>query len=353
MLTPEKQIAMLRRMLRIRCFEERLKRFYDYRGFYAQTTKSEDQATEELLTCTLYDFGSEGMIGGAVHLYIGQEAVAVGVCAELTKEDFVASTHRGHGHAIAKGLDLKPMLAELMGKATGYSGGCGGSMHIFSPEDGLLGGNGIVGAGIPIATGAAFSAKYRGTDGVAVAFFGDGASNQGTFHESLNMAALWKLPILYVCENNLYAASTPAGIALCTLDVADRAAAYGIPGVAVDGQDVLAVYDAASQAIARARAGDGPTLIECKTYRFRAHCGVSSTHNNPEECEQWKQRDPIALLERRLLDAGAMTSEAAEALRAEVEAEVDAAEAFAQESPLPDPGSLAAREKPSALAAAA
>jgi pyruvate dehydrogenase E1 component alpha subunit len=331
---------MLRQMLRIRCFEERLKKFYDYRGFYKQTMPSEPEATTALLTSTLYDFGSEGLIGGAVHLYIGQEAVAVGVCADLTPEDWVVSTHRGHGHAIAKGADLRPMLAELMGRETGYSRGRGGSMHIFSPDLGLLGGNGIVGAGIPLALGPAFAAQYRGSDRVAVGFFGEGGANQGTFHEALNLAALWELPVLFVCENNCFAASTPACIALATPDVADRAAAYGIPGVAVDGSDVLAVYEAASQSISRARSGGGPTLIECKTYRFEPHCAAAGSHNDPEECEERKQRDPLRLFQERLLREGLLTAGEWESMQTLVLAEVDEAEAFARQSPFPDPASL-------------
>lgn len=333
---------MLHQMYRIRFFEQRLKDFYDYQGYFEQSQPStEAQNTDDLLTCTMYDFSSEGMIGGAVHLYIGEEAVATGVCAALRDDDYVTSTHRGHGHAIAKGMDLRLMLAELMGRADGCCRGCGGSMHIFDITHGLLGGNGIVGAGMPLALGPAFAAKYRGTDGVSVAFFGEGASNQGTFHESLNLAALWKLPVLFVCENNLYAASTPACIALPTPDIAPRAQGYGIPGVIVDGQDVVAVYEAAAKAVARARAGDGPTLIEAKTYRFEGHCGVSSGHQNPEECEEWRRRDPLALHEARLLAEEHMTQPEIDALRASVLAEVEEAVEFAQASPWPSPEILA------------
>ncbi len=347
MLDSEGLTAMLRQMYRIRLFEERIKQFYDYQGYYSETvTDAATDETDSLLTYTMYDVTSTGMIGGAVHLYIGMEAVAVGVCAALEPDDYVVSTHRGHGHAIAKGADLKRLLAELMGRKTGYSGGCGGSMHIFSLEDGLIGGNGIVGAGLPLALGAAFSAKYRGTKQLAVAFFGDGASNQGTFHESLNMAALWKLPVLFVCENNLYAASTPAVIALSTPSVADRAQAYGIPGRAVDGQDVLQVHQAAAEAAARARAGEGPTLLECKTYRFEGHCGVSSGHNNPRECEEWKKRDPIVLLEQKLRQEGLLTATDREAIRTQVLQELDEAEQFAIASPLPSPEDLEVTEAP-------
>jgi len=325
-LSKEMLTRMLRLMYRIRFFEERIKTLYDYHSFQRKGDITADE----------YDFESTGVIAGAAHLAIGQEATEVGTCAALNKDDFVASTHRGHGHAIAKGADLKLMMAELMGKKSGYSKGCGGSMHIFSTEFGLLGGNGIIGAQIPLATGAAFSAKYRGTKQVAVAFFSDGASNQGTFHETLNMAALWKLPAIYLCENNLYAASTPAVIALAIPNVADRASAYGMPGKIVDGQDVLAVYETVSEAVARARAGEGPTLIECKTYRFVGHAGGGKgQHNNPEELEVWKQRDPVVLFENKLINDGQLTSDEREAMKREVIAEVEEAVEFGKESPFP------------------
>jgi len=324
----EKRLEMLRLMYRIRAFEEQVKTLYDYHSFQ----RKGDIAADE------YDVEVSGVIAGAAHVAIGQEATEVGTCAALEADDYVASTHRGHGHAIAKGADLKRMMAELMGKKTGYCGGCGGSMHIFSSELGLLGGNGIIGAQIPIATGAAFSAKYQGAKQVAVAFFSDGASSQGTFHEALNMAALWKLPVIYVCENNLYAATTPAPIALSIPDVADRAAAYGMPGEIVDGQDVLAVYDAVSRAVVRARAGGGPTLIECKTYRFVGHAGGGkSPHNNPEELAVWLKRDPIALFEKKLMADGHMTADEQEAMRQEAFAEAEAAVAFGKQSPFPRP----------------
>jgi TPP-dependent pyruvate/acetoin dehydrogenase alpha subunit len=214
---------------------------------------------------------AEGSIPGFVHLYIGEEAVATGVCANLKDSDYITSTHRGHGHIIAKGGDLKYMFAELFGKATGYCKGKGGSMHIADADRGILGANGIVGAGHNIAVGAGLSAKYRGTDQVCVCFFGDGSTNQGTFHESLNLASIWKLPVIFVCENNLYGISMHQSRHQAIQDVADRAVAYNIPGVVVDGNDVLAVYEAAKEAIDRARNGQGPTLIECKTYRQRGH----------------------------------------------------------------------------------
>ena len=332
MLSKEKLIDMLRLMYRIRLFETRVKDFYDYRSYLQ---KGDDAGDE-------YDFVSKGVIAGAVHLSIGQEATEVGVCANLGKADSITSTHRGHGHAIAKGAELGPMMAELMGKATGYSRGCGGSMHIFCAELGLLGGNGIIGAQLPLAAGAAFSAKYRGTKNVAVGFMSDGAANQGTFHETLNMAALWDLPAIFVVENNRYAASTPAAITFPIDDIADRAASYGMPGVVVDGQDIMAVYAVAKEAVDRARAGEGPTLIESKTFRFEGHCGVGHQHNNPEELQEWLKRDPIALLEHKIVADGHMTPDQQAALRAQVHAEVEDAVTFAKQSPFPRPQDMPA-----------
>ncbi len=330
---------LLRRMYLIRFFEERLKRFYNYHGYFALATPDQEAMTaDELLTCVSYEFASDGMIGGAVHLSIGEEAVPVGVCAHLNDDDAVLSTHRSHGHFIAKGGDVKAALAELMGREDGCSHGCGGSMHLFDPALTFLGGNGIVGAGIPIALGPAFAAKYRGTEQVSVGFFGDGAANQGTFHESLNLAALWKLPVVFVCENNLYANVTPSALSFPTKDIAPRAHGYGIPGVIVDGQDLLAVYEVAGEAVRRARAGEGPTLIEAKTYRFEGHCGVSSSHQNPQECEEWKKRDPIALFEARLQADGALTAAEQDELREAALVAIDEAEDFARRSPLPTTG---------------
>jgi pyruvate dehydrogenase E1 component alpha subunit len=341
MSTEQKHLQMLRRMYRIRFFEQRLSKFYDYCGYYAQNSaEMEAESSDDLMTCVSYDFASGGMIGGAVHLYIGEEAVAVGVCADLNSDDVIASTHRGHGHAIAKGADLRYTLAELMGRETGYSRGCGGSMHIFDMPDGILGGNGIVGAGMPIALGPAFAAKYRGGQQVSIGFFGDGAANQGTFHESMNLAALWKLPVIFVCENNLYANSTPAALSYPTEDLAPRAEGYGVPGVVVDGQDVLAVHQVASEAIARARRGEGPTMIEAKTFRFQGHCGIATEHQSPDECALWCKRDPIDIFEQKLLADGTLTPEAREDIRAEIAAEVDEAEEFAKQSPLPEPAML-------------
>ena len=349
MLTAEHQREMLRTMVRIRVFEERLKDFYDYRGFYAEGSAGDGaEAAADLLTCVMYDFEKSGMIGGAVHLYIGEEAVATGVCSALKGGDFVTSTHRGHGHAIAMGLGLDRILAELMGREPGYSRGFGGSMHVFSLEDGVLGGNGIVGGGIPIALGPAFAAKYLGSDGVCIGFFGDGAANQGTFHESLNMAALWGLPVVYVCENNLWAATTSAAITLATPDVAGRAQAYGMPGVVVDGMDVRAVYEVASEAVARARAGGGPTLVEAKTFRFEGHAGGGKAgHRDPDAVRLWRERDPIVLLGKALTDSGLMTAPEQEALRTEIENEMDQAVEKAKAAAFPGVELLGARELPS------
>lgn len=345
---PGKLRDMLLRMYRIRLFEERLSRLYDYRGFYGgELTDDPAAGGEDLLTCMLYDFASEGMIGGAVHLYIGEEAVAVGICSELRDTDFITSYHRGHGHAIAKGLDLHGMLAELMGRETGHSRGCGGSMHIYNHGKGMLGGNGIIGGQIPLALGAAFAAKYRGEDGVAVAFFGDGAANQGTFGECLNLASLWQLPVLFVCENNLWAASTAAEVAHCCPDLAPRAEPYGIPAEIVDGQDVLAVNAVAREAVERARAGQGPTMIEAKTFRFVGHAGAGQgAHRDPEAVEQWKQRDPLMLFERRLTAMGVMCEDEMVAMRAEVSAELDRVLAQACADPFPTPESLETLDGP-------
>ena len=240
-------LSLLRTMLRIREFEHRLGSMQNYSAYAALGKGRESDRTEALLTSTLYDFASSGMIGGAVHLYIGMEAVATGVCAHMRDDDYVTGSHRGHGHFIAKGGSVGCAMAELMGRTGGCSHGYGGSMHLFDPAKGFLGGNGIIGAQIPLALGPAFAAKYNGTDGVSAAFFGDGAANQGTLYEFMNIAALWKLPMLFVCENNLYAATTPQTISSALPDLALRAEGFGIPGVIVDGQHVLAVYEVAGE----------------------------------------------------------------------------------------------------------
>ena len=335
-------VEMLRQMLRIRFFEERLERFYDNASYCKIGTPQEEAATsDELLTCAGYDFLGKGVIGGAVHSSIGQEAVAVGICSHLRADDSIVSSHRGHHHALAKGCDPARTLAELMGREGGLCRGYGGSMHLFDIDCGMLGGNGIIGAQVPISLGPAFAAKYRGNDAVSVAFFGDGGANQGGLYESLNLAALWKLPVLFVCENNLYAFTTPAEIAMPLPDIAPRAEGFGIPTAIVDGQDVTAVYDVGKEAVDRARSGDGPTFIEAKTYRFLGHCGIPAGHQNPEECAEWRKRDPIALFSARLTGDGTLSAAEIETLREEAMAEIDAAEEFAKNSPLPEAQSLA------------
>ncbi len=247
-----------------------------------------------------------GLIHGACHTYVGQEAVAAGVCAQLGAEDVVFSTHRGHGHALAKGVPPRELFAELLGRATGCSRGRGGSMHLFAPEVGLMGTSGIVGPCILQAAGAAYTFKLRADGRVAVAFFGDGAVNNGAFHEGLNMASIWKLPVVFVCENNQFATEVPFSYSAGNPDVASRGAAYGLPGVAVDGNDVLAVDVAAEEAVRRAREGGGPTLLECRTYRTRPHSeGMPDfTYRTREEVEEWKARCPLARLRVKLLEGG-------------------------------------------------
>ena len=279
---------------------------------------------------------AEGRIPGFVHLYIGEEAVATGVCANLKDSDYITSTHRGHGHIIAKGGDLKYMFAELFGRVTGYCKGKGGSMHIADADKGILGANGIVGAGHNIAVGAGLSSKYRGTDQVCVCFFGDGSTNQGTFHESLNMASIWKLPVIFVCENNLYGISMHQSRHQAIQDVADRAVAYNIPGVVVDGNDVLAVYEAAREAINRARNGQGPTLIECKTYRHRGHFeGDPTTYRDEEEVREWLEKDPISRLINYMLENNVATEDDIKNIDGEIAEEIKEAIKFAEESPFP------------------
>jgi pyruvate dehydrogenase E1 component alpha subunit len=309
-LSPDAQREMLRQMLTIRRFEER--------------------ASADYLN---------GRIYGVVHCYIGEEAVAVGVCTALERSDRIISTHRGHGHCIAKGADLNRMMAELYGRETGYCKGKGGSMHIADFAIGMLGANGIVAGGIAIVTGAGLAAQMEGKGGVAVSFFGDGASNAGPFHECLNIAAAWKLPMLYVCENNQWAAQTSAAATHALSDVAARAAGYGIPGVVVDGNDVFDVYQAASRAIERARAGQGPTLIECKTYRWRAHTERKGQPDprDMKEVEAWKTKDPIAQLARRMRDQGVLDDAGLQSIDREVMDAIERAVAFAEASPFPAP----------------
>jgi 2-oxoisovalerate dehydrogenase E1 component len=283
-----------------------------------------------------------GMIPGACHTYVGEEAVATGVCAHLRPDDAVFSTHRGHGHALAKGVAPRQLIAELYGRATGISRGRGGSMHLFAPEIGFMGSSGIVGPSILQATGAGYSFKLLKTDRVGVAFFGDGAVNNGAFHEGLNLAAIWGLPVLFVCENNLYATEVAFSYATRNPDVASRGAAYGIPGIHVDGNDVLAVYAAAGDAISRARAGGSPTLLECRTYRTRPHAeGMRDAgYRTAEEVEAWKQRDPIKLLRDKMLADGVAADAEFEQIDVEIAAMVQDAAEFAKNSPMPDPATV-------------
>ncbi len=289
----------------------------------------------------LQEYFAAGKIPGFVHLYLGEEAVAVGACSCLTDRDSITSTHRGHGHLIAKGGDLKLMMAEIFGKSTGYCKGKGGSMHIADFDLGILGANGIVGGGGPLATGAALAAKYKKTDDVTICFFGDGASNQGTTQESLNMASAWKLPVVFVNENNGYGISCPQCKSMAVTDIADRAAAYDMPGVVVDGNDVLAVHEAVGEAVKRARRGEGPTLVECKTYRWRGHFeGDACTYRCTEELNEWMAKDPIPRFEEKLVESGLATAEELEGVKAAVKKELDAALEFAQSSPLPELSAL-------------
>jgi pyruvate dehydrogenase E1 component alpha subunit len=284
-----------------------------------------------------------GKIYGAVHPYVGQEAVAVGVCASLTVRDRVTSNHRGHGHCIAKGADIRRMMAELFGRVDGYCKGKGGSMHIADFAVGMLGANGIVGGGLPIACGAALAAQLEGQGDVTVCFFGDGAAAEGEFHEALNIASVWKLPILFVCENNQYAANNAVGVQHPRVDIAAHAAAYAMPGVIVDGNDVLEVDAATREAVARARRGDGPSLLECKTYRWHFHAmrAAPPPETRPaDEIDAWKARDPIALLEQHVLGRGLLSPDEISEMRKRVQADLDAAVAFADQSPFPDPKDL-------------
>ncbi|MGI6488662.1 MAG: thiamine pyrophosphate-dependent dehydrogenase E1 component subunit alpha [Syntrophothermaceae bacterium] len=279
-----------------------------------------------------------GQIPGFVHLYAGEEAVATGVCANLEPKDYITSTHRGHGHLIAKGGDLNLMMAELFGRSTGYCKGKGGSMHIADVDLGILGANGIVGAGQPIATGAAMACKYLNNGAVAVCFHGDGASNRGTFHESLNMASIWDLPVVFIAENNMFGISFNQQNHMNVADIADRAAAYGIPGVAVDGNDVIAVYEAAAEAIKRARRGDGPSLIECKTWRHRGHFeGDPAIYKDDKDQEEWLKKDPIPRLAARIVELKYATQDELDKIEAEAKAKIEEAVKFAQDSPLPEP----------------
>jgi 2-oxoisovalerate dehydrogenase E1 component len=283
-----------------------------------------------------------GEVYGAYHSYIGEEAVAAGVCGSLRVDDVVVSTHRGHGHALAKGVPPREVIAELFGRASGCSGGRGGSMHLFKPEVGLYGTTGVVGPSILLVTGAAYALSLLRTDRIAVAFFGDGAVNNGAFHEGINLASLWRLPAVFVCENNCYATEMPFEKSTRQPDVAARGQCYGLPGVQVDGNDVLAVHHAANDAVQRARSGDGPTLIECKTYRLRAHAEGQRLlgYRTQEEIDLWKGRDPIMRLREQLLVAGKAAEDEIALIDSRVMAMIDDAVAFAQNAPWPDPATV-------------
>ncbi len=277
-----------------------------------------------------------------MHSSIGQEAVPTGICAHLRDDDYVLGTHRSHHHCIAKGVDLSEMMAELLGKSTGTNKGKGGTMHIADINKGMLGANGVVGSNIPVATGVGLSAKVRGTDQVSVVFFGDGASSQGVLHESMNLASIWKLPVLFVCENNRYAESTPFEFTVAGASVANRAAGYDMPGVSVDGQDVLEMHEVASEAVARARNGDGPTLIEAQTYRYQGHFGADDPlgYRTQEEEDYYEARDCLVRIEAHIVDGGFATESELRAIDEECQQAVTDATTFADESPFPDADEL-------------
>ena len=286
---------------------------------------------------------AQNKLPGFLHLYVGEEAVATGVCSALEVTDYITSTHRGHGHLIAKGGDVKKMMAELFAKETGYCKGKGGSMHISDRDKGILGANGIVGAGIPIATGAAFASKYKGDGRVAVSFFGDGAANRGTFHEALNMAEAFKLPAVFVCENNLFAISVCARYHMAISDISDRAAAYGMPGYSIDGNDVELVYETTKAAVERARRGEGPTLIECKTWRHRGHYeGDPDDYRTAEEKAEWMQKDPIERLAKRLIEEGICTQAELDAIASDADKLLAEAIDEAEAAPVPSVSALMA-----------
>ncbi|NUB91703.1 thiamine pyrophosphate-dependent dehydrogenase E1 component subunit alpha [Haloterrigena sp. SYSU A121-1] len=308
-----------------------------------ETEEGRREALRRMLTIrefdsTAGDYFADGEIPGFVHLYIGEEAVGVGACAALEPDDYIASTHRGHGHCIAKGLDPQLMMAELFGKQDGYCNGKGGSMHIADVDSGMLGANGIVGAGPPLATGAALSIDYDDREQVAVGFLGDGAVAQGQVHEAINLAATWDLPAVFVVENNRYGEGTPVEEQHNVDDLSDTAGAYDIPGVTVDGMDVTAVAEAVEEARKRARSGDGPTIVEAETYRYRGHYeGDEQPYRDEDEIEKWKEQDPIDRFSDLLIDRGELTEEELEEMRSEIEAEIEEAIEYAQDAPLPDP----------------
>ena len=309
MMEKEEAISLYRQMVKIRKFEEKL-----------------------------YELFLNRPMPGSMHQYNGQEAVAVGVCAHLNRDDYVSSTHRGHGHCIAKGADINAVMAEMFAKKSGCCKGMGGSMHIADFNVGMIGANAIVGGGIPIAVGAGWTCKYKKLKRVSVVFFGDGAANEGSFHESVNLAAIWKLPVVFVCENNLYGFSTHYRRTMLIDDIADRAAGYGIEGIVVDGQDLLAVYDEAAKAITNARNGLGPTLVECKTYRYRGHSRFESpNYRTKEELQQWQQRDPIDLFADHLRQTHQVTEEQLCQINEQVDAIMADAVTFSEQSSDPEP----------------
>ncbi|QWU07744.1 thiamine pyrophosphate-dependent dehydrogenase E1 component subunit alpha [Heyndrickxia coagulans] len=312
-LTKEKAQWMLQKMFEIRKFEDKV-----------------------------HEVFATGILPGFVHLYAGEEAVAVGVCAHLNDQDMITSTHRGHGHCIAKGCDLKGMMAEIYGKATGLCKGKGGSMHIADLDKGMLGANGIVGGGFPLACGAALTAKVKKTSNVSVCFFGDGANNHGTFHEGINLAAVWKLPVIFVAENNGYGEATPFHYASSCKTIADRAVAYDIPGVRVDGKDIVAVYQAAKEAVERARNGEGPSLIECVTYRNYGHFeGDAQTYKaEAEKAKQLNEKDAIVQFKKFVLEQNLLSEADINSLEQKVEQEIEEAVKFGEDSPYPDPSEL-------------
>ena len=311
-LDPAQLEDMLHQMLLIRAFEESAEQLY-----------------------------LQGMIHGTMHLSIGQEGSAVGAIAALRPDDYILSTHRGHGHCIAKGAQVGGMMAEFMGKETGYCRGRGGSMHMADVATGNLGANGIVAGGVPMAAGVGLSIQMQKQDKVILVFFGDGAANEGAFHESLNLASIWNLPVIYLCENNQYAMSMSVARSMNVDDVSARAASYNIPGVTVDGNDTIAVYEATRDAAARARSGGGPTLIEAKTYRYKGHSkSDKQRYRTKEEVQEWQEKDPIGRLSRQMVEAGLLTDAELTALEQRVADEIQEAIAYAQASPDPDPGSI-------------
>ncbi len=312
-LSNEQMVHMLRQMIRMREFDERAARLME-----------------------------QARVKGSVHLYCGEEAIGVGVCEALNPDDYITSTHRGHGHLLAKGGDPRLMYAELFAKAAGYNGGKGGSMHMAALDLGIIGANGIVAAGAPIALGVAYASQYQDNQRVTICFFGDGATNEGAFHEAINMAAVLKAPVVFVCENNGYGEWSPTASQTAINDIADRAVAYGIPGVVIDGMDLMAVHEAATEAVQRARAGEGPTLLECKTYRFYDHVGrdFGVLQRDEEEIAYWRARDPIDAWRDRLIELEVIDTEQFTALQQEVIAEMEAAIEWAEAQPDPLPEEL-------------